>query len=96
MNALTTLFLLHFAWRLWNIGERGNAIAVAAVSAAAAAIAGTCDFYRIPGDDEHHTIFYILALTTWASQMVVYYFGYCALQTAMTELQLVEHQGPRS
>ncbi|MGW4119560.1 transporter [Nocardia sp. NPDC004711] len=80
MNALTTLFLLYFAWRLWNIGERGHAIAVAAVSAAAAAIAGMYNFYRIPGDDEHHTIFYILALTTWASQMVVYYFGYRALQ----------------
>ncbi|MET8426919.1 transporter [Nocardia sp. NPDC004860] len=82
MNALTTLFLLYFAWRLWNIGARGNAIAVAAVSAAAAAIAGMYDFYRIPGDDEHHTIFYILALTTWACQMVVYYFGYRALQNS--------------
>ncbi|MEU1208552.1 transporter [Nocardia sp. NPDC005825] len=82
MNALTTLFLFYFAWRLWNIGEHGHAIAVAAVSSAAAAIAGTYDFYRIPGDDEHHTIFYILALTTWACQMVVYYFGYRALQNS--------------
>ncbi|MFE3258307.1 transporter [Nocardia sp. NPDC059091] len=82
MNALTTLFLLYFAWRLWNIGARGNAIAVVAVSAAAATIAGMYDFYRIPGDDEHHTIFYILALITWASQMVVYYFGYRTLQNS--------------
>ncbi|WP_431971536.1 transporter [Nocardia sp. bgisy134] len=82
MNALTTLFLLYFAWRLWNAGEHRHAIAVAAISAAAAAIAGVYDFYRIPGDDEHHTIFYILALITWACQMVVYYFGYRALQNS--------------
>jgi len=76
VNALTTVFLLYFAWRVWRIGARGTAITVAAVTIAAAVIAGTYDFYRIPGDDAHHTIFYILALTTWASQMVVYYYGY--------------------
>ena len=79
MNALTTLFLFYFAWRLWRIGAQGNAIAVAAVTIAAAAIAGMYDFYRIPGDDQHHTIFYILALTTWAAQMTIYYYGYRAL-----------------
>lgn len=86
MNALTTLFLFYFAWRLWRIDAQGNAIAVAAVTIAAATIAGTYDFYRIPGDDQHHTIFYILALTTWAAQMTVYYYGYRALdrQTART------------
>lgn len=82
MNALTTVFLFYFAWRLWIVGERHNAIAVAVVSTAAAAIAGIYDFYRIPGDDEHHTIFYILALTTWACQMLVYYFGYRALHNS--------------
>ncbi|MFE5285287.1 transporter [Nocardia sp. NPDC056611] len=79
MNALTSLFLLYFARRLWRVGEHGKALAVVAVTAAAAAIAGIYDFYRIPGDDEHHTIFYILALTTWACQMVVYYYAYRAL-----------------
>ncbi|MBF9318202.1 hypothetical protein [Mycobacteroides chelonae] len=79
MNALATLFLLYFAWRLWDIGVYRVAISVATVTAAAAVIAGMYDFYRIPGDDEHHTIFYILALITWASQMTVYYYGYRAL-----------------
>ncbi|KAB7752757.1 hypothetical protein [Mycolicibacterium mucogenicum] len=79
MNVLTTLFLFYFAWRLWQIGAYGNAVSVAAVTIAAAAIAGIYDFYRIPGDDQHHTIFYILALTTWATQMTVYYYGYRAL-----------------
>lgn len=88
MNALTTLFLFYFAWRLWNAGEHGNAIAVVVVSAAAAAIAGTYDFYRIPGDDDHHTIFYILALTTWACQMIVYYFGYRALHNSNDRIAL--------
>lgn len=79
MNALTTLFLFYFAWRLWQIGAHGNAISVAVVTMAAAGIAGIYDFYRIPGDDQHHTVFYILALTTWAAQMTVYYYGYRAL-----------------
>lgn len=79
MNVLTTLFLFYFAWRLWQIGAYGNAISVAVVTIAAAAIAGIYDFWHIPGDDQHHTIFYILALTTWATQMTVYYYGYRAL-----------------
>lgn len=89
MNALTTLFLFYFAWRLWRIDALGNAIAVAAVTIAAATIAGIYDFYRIPGDDQHHTIFYILALTTWAAQMTVYYYGYRALDrhTARTPVE---------
>lgn len=86
MNALTTLFLFYFAWRLWRIGAQGNAIAVAAVTIAAAAIAGMYDFYRIPGDDQHHTIFYILALTTWAAQMTVYYNGYRALDNHTAQI----------
>lgn len=93
MNVLTTLFLFYFAWRLWQIGAYGNAISVAVVTIAAAAIAGIYDFYRIPGDDQHHTIFYILALTTWAAQMTVYYYGYRALDRhtaqARTETALV-------
>ncbi|BCI79131.1 hypothetical protein MTY66_07560 [Mycolicibacterium sp. TY66] len=93
MNVLTTLFLFYFAWRLWQVGAHGNAISVAAVTIAAAAIAGIYDFYRIPGDDQHHTIFYILALTTWAAQMTVYYYGYRTLDRhsahARTETALV-------
>ncbi|MUL49861.1 transporter [Mycobacterium sp. CBMA293] len=79
MNALTTLFLFYFAWRLWRISAHRNAVSVVAVTVAAAAVAGMYDFYRIPGDDQHHTIFYTLALTTWAGQMIVYYCGYRVL-----------------
>ncbi|MEV6218168.1 transporter [Nocardia sp. NPDC051833] len=82
MNALTTLFLLYFAWRLWEIGERGHSTAVMVVTAAAAAVAGIYDFAAIPGDDEHHTIFYTLAMLTWSSQMVVYYNGYRTLHNS--------------
>ena len=46
---------------------------------AGVAIAAIYDFYPIPGDDAHKTILYILALSTWASQMAVYYYGYRAL-----------------
>lgn len=79
VNALTTLFLFYFAWRLWQIDARSHAVGVLAVTTAGAAIAAIYDFYPIPGDDAHKTILYILALSTWASQMVVYYYGYRAL-----------------
>src|ERR1700757_3930609 len=92
MNALTSLFLLYFAWRLWNIGEYGHAIAVTVATAAAAAIAGMYDFYHIPGDDRHHTIFYILALTTWATQLTVYYFGYRALHNSNERIRAPRHE----
>ncbi|WP_071285429.1 transporter [Mycolicibacterium llatzerense] len=87
MNALTSLFLLYFAWRLWAVGAWGNALAVLAATAAGAAVAGIYDFYRIPGDDAHHTIFYIIALATWGAQMVVCYFGYRALHNSNERIE---------
>lgn len=82
MNVLTSLFLLYFAWRVWQGGARGIAIATVAATAAGAAIAGFYDFYRIPGDDAHHTVFYIFALSTWGAQMMVCYFAYRALHSS--------------
>lgn len=79
MNALTSLFLVYFAWRLWNIDERAQAIWVLIATAAGSVVAATYDFYRIPGDDENHTIFYIIALATWGSMLAVYFFAYRAM-----------------
>ncbi|MER5390877.1 transporter, partial [Saccharopolyspora sp. NPDC002686] len=49
------------------------------VTAAASAIAITYDFFPIPGDDAHRTLFYIAALAVWGTQMFAYYFAYRAL-----------------
>ncbi|MEV0600293.1 transporter [Streptomyces sp. NPDC050315] len=79
VNALTTLFLAYFSWRLWKIRARGLAVGAALTTAAAAAIAVTYDFFPIPGDDEYGTIFYILALATWGFQLFVNFISYRAL-----------------
>jgi hypothetical protein len=79
MTALTSLFLAYFAWRLWNIDERGHAIWVLIATAAGIIVAGMYDFYHIPGDDADHTIFYIIALTTWALMLTVYFYAYRAM-----------------
>ncbi len=49
VNALTTLFLASFSWRLWKIGARGHAAVTALATAAAATIAITYDFFPLPG-----------------------------------------------
>ncbi|MER6973709.1 hypothetical protein ABT304_21785 [Nocardioides sp. NPDC000445] len=78
-NLLTAAFLMYFAWRLWQIGAVKQAVAAAAVTALASYVAISYDFFPFSFDDEHRTIFYILALTTWGLQAVVYYVGYQAL-----------------
>ena len=79
VNVLTSIYLLYFAARLWNIGERGHAVRVALVTAMGAVIAATYDFYWVPGDDHNRTLFYIGALTTWGLQLTVYYYAYRAM-----------------
>lgn len=79
VNVLTTLFLAYFSWRLWKIRAKGLAVAAGLATTAASVIAITYDFFPIPGDDEHRTLFYIAALTTWGVQMCVYYVAYRAL-----------------
>ncbi|MDI2030595.1 transporter [Saccharopolyspora sp. TS4A08] len=78
VNVLTTLFLVYFSWRLWRIGAKGLAVGAGLATAAASAIAITYDFFPIPGDDAHRTIFYSAALAVWGTQMCVYYFAYRA------------------
>ncbi|MDV6292073.1 transporter [Rhodococcus aetherivorans] len=77
-NVLTTMFLIYFVQRLWNIGERGHAVWAAVATACGFVIAATYDFVHISGDDAEHTIFYIFALSTWGLQMFVYYRAYRA------------------
>ncbi|TQM33428.1 transporter [Nocardia bhagyanarayanae] len=78
VNVLTTIFLGYFVKRLWDIDERGHAVWAAVATACAFVIASIYDFVHIPGDDAEHTIFYILALSTWGLQMCVYYRAYRA------------------
>ncbi|MER7190644.1 transporter [Streptomyces flaveolus] len=79
VNALTTLFLAYFSWRLWKIRAKGLAIGAALATAAGTAVALIYDFFPIPGDDEYRTTHYILALATWGTQLCVYYLAYRAL-----------------
>jgi hypothetical protein len=79
VNVLTTIFLAYFVWRLWKIGAKKLAIWAGVATAAGTAIAITYDFFPIPGDDEHRTLFYIAALATWGTQLFVYFFAYRAL-----------------
>ncbi|WP_062998454.1 hypothetical protein [Nocardia mikamii] len=78
VNVLTTIFLIYFVKRLWNIGERRHAVWAGIATACAFFIAAIYDFVHIPGDDSEHTIFYILALSTWGLQMFTYYRAYRA------------------
>ncbi|NBH12061.1 transporter [Amycolatopsis sp. SID8362] len=78
VNVLTTLFLAYFSVRLWKIGAKTLAIAAGLATAAGTAIALTYDFFPFP-DDQHRTVFYILALGTWGTQLFVYFRCYRAL-----------------
>lgn len=79
VNVLTTLFLAYFSWRLWKIGAKRHAVTAGLVTAAACAVAIIYDFFSIPGDDADHTVFAILALATWGTQLFLYYRAYGAL-----------------
>ncbi|MFF8375813.1 transporter [Streptomyces sp. NPDC015661] len=80
VNALTTLFLIYFTWRVWNTGARGPAVGTALATAAGSVIAITYDFFPLPGDDAHRTIFAAAALATWGTQLFVYFLAYRAME----------------
>ncbi|MEV6352834.1 transporter [Streptomyces hydrogenans] len=86
MNALASLFMFSVALRLWRVDERRHAVWVVVATVGAAAVAGTYDFVRIPGDDENRTVFYTIAITLWALQMTVYFFAYRALHRHHTQV----------
>ncbi|WP_063066205.1 hypothetical protein [Nocardia violaceofusca] len=74
----TSGFLCYFGWRLWEIGERAHAAWVAVTVALNVVVASIYDFWRIPGDDANHTLFYTLALFAWGLVMLVIYRSYAA------------------
>ncbi|AWK74300.1 transporter [Rhodococcus oxybenzonivorans] len=74
----TSGFLCYFAWRLWELGERAHAAWAACATALNVVVASIYDFWRIPGDDANHTLFYTLALFTWGLAMLVIYRAYTA------------------
>lgn len=76
--ALTSVYLVYFAWRLWAIGERRHAMWVAAATTCNLVVAAIYDFVHLPGDDADHTIFYTLALSTWGAAMFTIYRAYRA------------------
>lgn len=77
-----SICLAYFAWRLLIVGEKTHAIGMFLVMLSAQAIATIYDFFHIPGDDDQHTLFYILALSTWAFSLFETYHAYCALERA--------------
>lgn len=91
MWTLFSLYLAYFIWRLVAVRAMGQALAVGLVLAAAQGVASIYDFYRIPGDDEQHTIFYIFAGLTWSALCVVLYYAYCALEDAGRQLPRQPH-----
>ncbi|MFF8475123.1 transporter [Streptomyces sp. NPDC015414] len=79
VNLLTAVFLGYFVKRLWNAGARWPAIWTGLVTAAGTTIALTYDFFPLPFDDAHRTIFYTAALATWGTQGFVYFLAYRTL-----------------
>lgn len=77
-----SVYLVYFAWRLLRAGEKAQAFGFAVSLVAAQVIASLYDFYKIPGDDDQHTLFYIAALSTWAYSLLQTYYAYCALERA--------------
>jgi hypothetical protein len=78
-NALTTAFLAYLVHRLWSIGAKALAAWSGLATAAGLFVALTYDFFPLPFDDADRTIFAICALTTWGTQLFVYFFAYRAL-----------------
>jgi len=76
------VYLVYFAMRLYNVGEKGHALGVVLVAATGQVIATIYDYFHIPGDDAEHTLFYIAALSAWAFMLCELYYAYCALERA--------------
>ena len=71
-------FLTYYGQRLWSLGEYTHAVWVWISTVLNVVVASIYDFWRIPGDDAEHTLFYILALFTWGLTMLVVYRSYVA------------------
>jgi hypothetical protein len=77
-----SLYLTRFAVRLLGAGRKMHALGMLLVMLTSQAIATVYDFYKIPGDDDEHTVFYIFALLTWSFALVQTYYAYRALEGA--------------
>lgn len=77
-NVLTSVFLIYFSKRLWEIGEHKHAVWAGIATFLGFVVAAIYDFVPIPGDDDQHTIFYIFALFTWGLMMFTYFRAYRA------------------
>ncbi len=71
-------YLVYYGQRLWALGEHAHAVWVWIATALNVVVASIYDFWHIPGDDDAHTLFYILALFTWGLAMLVIYRSYIA------------------
>lgn len=80
------LFVVYFAKRLLAVGERLQVLNLLLVMATSLTIAVIYDFFKIPGDDEYKTIFYTIAMATWAYLLFGFYHAYCALERAEKNL----------
>lgn len=78
------LYLAYFAGKLWQYGEKGQALGIVAVIVTESIIAGIYDFYKIPGEETNVILnFFTIALFVWAFLAMQIYYGYCALERAM-------------
>lgn len=88
MWAPAALYLLYFARKLWQYGEKGQALGILAVFVTQSTIAGIYDFYKIPGEETNIIFnFFTIALFVWAFFAMQIYYGYCALERAMERSQ---------
>jgi hypothetical protein len=93
MWTVYSIYLVYFAGRLLRAGQTPHAFGLLLVMLTSQAIASIYDFYHLPGDDEQHTLFYVLALFTWSFALVETYYAYCALERAL-DVHRSERQGP--
>lgn len=99
---LTSVYLAYFSKRLWEIGERGNAVlsgvatflglVVTVIYDTGAGSTVLGQFAHIPGDDADHTLFYIFALATWGLMMLAYYRAYDAFDAHNTRVDAANGQ----
>jgi hypothetical protein len=84
MWTIFTIFLIYFANKLSEYGEKLHAFGVLLAAILNQTIAYMYDFYKIPGDETNIILnFYTLALYTWAYLTVQLYYSYCALERAI-------------
>jgi hypothetical protein len=85
MWSVLSFYLVYFIARLLGVRAYRHAFGVGVVLLSAQAVAGTYDFYPLPGD-EGRLLFHTLAAPVWAFLCAELYHAYCALERATPEL----------